>query len=180
MYAFARAWAFSKVTSVFSMDWPMSLKCCLTAAPMSMRFRVAPRRPASSTALSRVRSVVPKQGMVTAMMSLAGRSSSFMATAVMRMARVESSPPDRPTTAAPAWVCSSRFFSPRAARRMISSQCSSRAASSSGIKGVGLTGRVRVVVPGSREKNVRPTPRQLMSFTGSRWGGVKVFIRRRS
>ena len=63
---------------------------------------------------------------------------------------------------------------------MISSQCSSRSALSSGMKGVGLMWRVRVVVHGSRENYVRPTPRQLMSFTGSRWGGVKVFIRRRS
>ena len=74
----SRAWPFSKVTEWSSMDWPMSLKCTFTASPMSMRFRVAPSRWASSTALSRVRSVVPKQGMVTAMMSLAGRSSSFM------------------------------------------------------------------------------------------------------
>ena len=130
----------------------MSRKCCFTAAPMSMRFRVAPSRPASSTALSRVRSVVPKQGMVTAMMSLAGRSSSFMATAVIRMARVESSPPDRPTTAALAPVCSSRFFRPRADRRMISSHRFRRSPASSGIKGRGLTGLVRVVVHGSREK----------------------------
>ena len=88
------------------------------------------------------------------------------------MARVESSPPDRPTTAAAAWVCSSRFFSPRADRRRISSQCSSRRLLSSGMKGVGLTGRVRVVVPGSRVKGT----------VSIRLSGLarKVVMRRRS
>ena len=148
----SRAWLFSKVTSWSSMDWPMSLKCCRTAAPMSMRLRVAPSRSASSTALSRVRSVVPKQGMVTAIMSLAGRSIMRMATLVMRMARVESNPPDRPTTAACAPLCSMRFLRPSAARRMISSQCSLHSVPSSGTKGRGLTWRVRVVVHGSRAK----------------------------
>ena len=84
-----------------------------------------------------MRSVVQKQGMVTAMMSLAGRSSSRMATAVMSTARVESSPPDSPTTTAAARVCSMRFFSPKAAILRISSHRSARPAASSGTKGVG-------------------------------------------
>ena len=46
-----------------------------------------------------VRLVVPKQGMVTAVMSVRGRPSKSMALAVMSRAKVESSPPDSPTTA---------------------------------------------------------------------------------
>ena len=148
----SRAWPFSKVTEWSSMDWPMSLKWTFTASPMSMRFRVAPRRSASSMALSRVRSVVPKQGMVTAMMSLAGRSSSFMATAVMRMARVESRPPDRPTTAVLARVCSRRLVRPRAAIFRISLHRSARSPASSGTKGLGETYRVSLVLPSSSSK----------------------------
>ena len=67
-----------------------------------------------------MRSVVLKQGMVTAIMSLAGRSIMRMATLVMRMARVESNPPDRPTTAVLAWVWARRFFRPLAAMFKIS------------------------------------------------------------
>ncbi len=162
------------------MDWPMSRKWTFTASPMSMRFRVAPSRWASSTALSRVRSVVPKQGMVTAMMSLSGRSSSFMATAVMRMARVESRPPDSPTTAVRARVCSSRFFRPRAAIFRISLHRSARSSASAGTKGLGETYRVSFVSPTFRWKETRPTPRQWASAMGSRAGGVKVVLRRRS
>ena len=64
-----------------------------------------------------VRSVVPKQGMVTAMMSLAGRSrASAWATAgnKHRQGGVPGRRTD-PTTAVLAWVCSRRFFRPRAA-----------------------------------------------------------------
>ena len=71
----SRACPFSKVTSWLSMLWPMSWKWDLTLLPMSMIFSVAPIRSASTSALERVRSVVPKQGMVTAMISVAGRPS---------------------------------------------------------------------------------------------------------
>ena len=168
----SRAWAFSKVTSWLSMAWPISLKCTFTASPTSTTFRVAPMCSASSSALERVRWVVPKQGMVTAIMSEAGRSKSFMAMPVMRMARVESRPPDRPMTAVLAPVCSSRFFRPRAAIFRISSHRSARCASSWGTKGEGETSLVREVSPGSREKDAW-APYSL-STVG------KVFIRRRS
>ena len=48
------------------MDWPMSAKCRSTAAPMFTSINCAPSSRASSSALERVRRVVPKQGMVTA------------------------------------------------------------------------------------------------------------------
>ena len=151
----SRAWPFSKVTSWSDMDWPMSSKWTFTARPMSMVFRVQPSRSARSTALDLVRSVVPKQGMVTAMMSVAGRWSICMATAVMRTARVESSPPESPTTAVLAPVCSSRFLRPRAATYKISLHRSARSALSAGTKGVGETGRVRWVSLRSRPKGMR-------------------------
>ena len=47
--------------------------------------------------------------MVAARISLRGRPSMSKARAVMSRARVESSPPDSPTTAQEAPVCSSRF-----------------------------------------------------------------------
>ena len=155
------------------MDCPMSPKWTFTARPMSMAFRVQPSRSASSTALDFVRSVVPKQGMVTAMMSLAGRPSICMDTAVMSTARVLSSPPDRPTTAVLAPVCSSRFFSPRAAMHRISLHRSARSAASCGTKGVGETGRVRWVSVRSMSKEIRQT-------SGVPAAGWKVFMRRRS
>ena len=133
----SRAWAFSYVTSWSSMDWPMSRKWLFTDSPMGMVRSVAPIRSARRTALFRVRSVVPKQGMVMAMMSLAGRPSIPMARAVISRARVESRPPERPTTAVRAPVCSSRFFSPRAAMVRISWHRSARSAAFSGMKGVG-------------------------------------------
>ncbi|KAF5083545.1 hypothetical protein DSECCO2_87970 [anaerobic digester metagenome] len=87
---------------------------------MSTVFRVAPSRSAKITALFFVRSVVPKQGMVTATMSVMGRSSIFRARPVISTASVESSPPDRPTTAVFAPVCSSRCLRPRDAINKIS------------------------------------------------------------
>ena len=133
----------------------MSLKWLRTLAEISTVRRVVPSRSASSTALDLVRSVVPKHGMVTAMMSVAGRSSIPMASAVISSARVESRPPERPTTAVLALVCSSRFLRPRAATYKISLHRSARSALSSGTKGVGETGRVRWVSPRSRSKPIR-------------------------
>ena len=127
----------------------MSAKCCSTALPMFTSRKSVPSSAASSSALERVRLVVPKQGMVTAKIPLRSRPSRSKALAVMRTARVESSPPDSPTTAQGALVCSSRFLRPRAAMVRISSQRSPRRDSSVGRKGVGEMGRVRVVVDGS-------------------------------
>ena len=138
-----------------------------------MIFSVAPIRSASSSALDFVRAVVPKQGMVTATMSLAGRFSIPMARAVTSRARVESSPPERPTTAVLAPVCSSRFFRPREAIRRISSHRSARPAASSGTKGDGETYRVSRV---SSTGSVKPH-RQI---SGGSLPKVKVLVRRRS
>ena len=77
----------------------MSRKWTFTASPMSMVRKSVPMRSASSWALDLVRLVVPKQGMVMAVMSVMGRPSMAMARAVISRARVESRPPDRPTTA---------------------------------------------------------------------------------
>ena len=142
----------------------MSSKWTFTARPMSMVLRVQPSRWASSTALDRVRSVVPKQGIVTAMISLAGRSSISMDRAVMSTARVESSPPDRPTTAVFAPVCSSRFFRPRAAIYKISLHRSARSFWSWGTKGVEDTGRVSRVSASSRSKAMRQISRLLSAL----------------
>ena len=68
-----------------------------------------------------------------------------MARAVTSRARVLSKPPERPTTAVLALVCSSRFLRPRAAMVRISSHRAERSASFSGIKGVGETYR-RILV----------------------------------
>ena len=151
----------------------MSLKWLRTLAEISTVRRVVPSRSASSTALDLVRSVVPKHGMVTAMMSVAGRSSICMASAVISTASVESRPPESPTTAVRAPVCSSRFLRPRAAMHKISLHRASRLSASSGTKGVGETGRVSRVLVTGRSKLIRHT-------SGPPPGKVKVFIRRRS
>ena len=141
----SRAWPFSKVTDRSSMDWPMSRKWTFTASPMSTVSKVVPMRSARISALDLVRLVVPKQGMVTARMSVMGRSSMAMARAVMSRARVESSPPDSPTTAVLAPVWARRFFSPRADRVKISWHRAARSPWSAGTKGFLATGRVSVV-----------------------------------
>ena len=174
----SRAWAFSKVTSWSSMLWPISRKWLRTVSPMGMVWRVAPMRSARSAALFLVRSVVPKQGMVTAMMSLAGRWSIPMARAVISRARVLSRPPERPTTAVFAPVCSSRFFRPRAAMVRISSHRPARSASFSGIKGVGETYRVSLVSQGVNSAQAWETAPLRPSWNS--YAGGKVVRRRRS
>ena len=99
-----------------------------------------------------VRWVVPKQGMVTAKISDRGRPSSSMARAVMSSARVESKPPDRPTTAVLALVWASRFFRPSAARVRISRHRAARSPWSAGTKGLGAMGRVSRVSVRSNSK----------------------------
>ena len=66
---------------------------------MSTRRKVVPSSSPNLVALSRVRSVVPKQGMVRVTISVLGRPSIFMALLVIISAKVESRPPDRPMTA---------------------------------------------------------------------------------
>ena len=110
------------------------------------------------TALFFVRLVVPKQGMVTATMSVMGRSSIFMARPVISTAKVESRPPERPTTAVFAPVCSSRCLRPRDAMSRISRHRASRSSLPSGTKGWGATYRVRVVSVRVREKGMDSTP----------------------
>ena len=165
------------------MSWPMSLKWLRTEAEISTVLRVAPMRSARMTALFFVRSVVPKQGMVTAMISVMGRSSIFIARPVMSTARVESRPPERPTTAVLAPVCSSRCFRPREASSKISRQRSSRSSLSSGTKGMGATYRVSLVGETVREK-VAPQGASASSITwvrrrsyASRWISISEINR---
>ena len=131
----------------------MSLKWLRTLAEISTVFSTAPIRSARITALFLVRSVVPKQGIVTAMMSVMGRSSIFMARPVTSTASVESSPPESPTTAVLAPVCRSLCFKPREAMRRISRHRSSRSSFPSGTKGMGATYRVSFV---SETVSVKP------------------------
>ena len=139
------------------MSWPISLKWLRTEAEMSTVRRVAPICSARMTALFFVRSVVPKQGMVTATISVMGRSSIFMASPVMSTASVESRPPERPTTAVLAPVCSSRCLRPRDAMSKISRHRASRSSLPSGTKGWGATYRVSFVSETVREKGISCT-----------------------
>ena len=102
--------------------------------------------------LERVRLVVPKQGMVMAIMSLGSRPSTLQARTATSKARQESNPPEIPTTAHLAWVCSIRLARPSAWMRKISSQRSARAASFCGTNGVGETNRVSGVSATSKSK----------------------------
>ena len=88
----------------------MSSKWTFTARPMSMRRRVQPSRSASSTALSRVRSVVPKQGHGDGDDIRGGTAQKAHGHHGDEHRQRGVRPPDRPTTAVLARVCSSRFF----------------------------------------------------------------------
>ena len=90
----------------------MSARCCLTDAEMSILRISVPRALASATELFSVRSVVPKQGMVTEMMSVAGRESNFIARAATSSARLLSVPPLTPITTLAALVCCMRLRKP--------------------------------------------------------------------
>ncbi len=69
-----------------------------------------------------------------------------------QQSQTESSPPEIPTTAHLAWVCSIRLARPSAWMRKISSQRSARAASFCGTNGVGETNRVSGASATSKSK----------------------------
>ena len=135
---------FSYVTSCTTGSCPISEKWIFTAFLMSTSTNVAPRHSISFTALSYVRSVVPNPGMVTAMIPLRSLPDKSNARTVTRSARVESSPPEIPTTAL-AFVCSKRFFNPIAWIIRISSHRLSLVFLSPGTNGAGSTKRVSFV-----------------------------------
>ena len=90
----------------------MSEKWRFTASLMLISLQEIPRVRISSQELLYVRSEVPKQGMVTPQTSDAGRPSRRMASTDTSSARVESSPPEMPTTAFALPRMDSRCFSP--------------------------------------------------------------------
>ena len=104
--------------------------------------RVTPSDFTSLTALVYVLSVVPKPGMVMAMMPFRSRLSLSKASTQTSSARVESRPPLTPMTMVSALVCSMRLASPSLCIHSISSQLSP-SLSPRGTKGSGLTLRMR-------------------------------------
>ena len=94
----SRACEFSYVTSCTFMSCPISAKCCLTAAVIDISREVTFSDFISSTALSCVRSVVPKPGIVTPMIPLRSNPSTSNVRTATRRASVESNPPDMPIT----------------------------------------------------------------------------------
>ena len=82
----------------------MSLKWLWTVLAMSISVKLTASSSHKISALLRVRWVVPKQGMVTASTSLAGRPSCFMARTATSRARQLSNPPEMPMTAVLAWA----------------------------------------------------------------------------
>ena len=86
------------------------------------------------------------------MISVLGRFSKSIARAVTQRAKVESSPPEIPTTAVLARECSRRFFKPRDWMDNIVSQRFFRALCSDGINGLGSMILVRLVFSTGREK----------------------------
>ena len=92
------------------------------------------------TALFLVRSVVPKQGMVTATMFCLGSPTLSMAWAQASMTRVESTPPETPMTGRQQFVYSMRFMRPVA--WMSRQRAANSAMPSSGTKGSRFIRRV--------------------------------------
>ena len=82
----------------------MSAKWLRTVAVMGTSWKVTPSSSHSVWALLRVRLVVPKQGIVTARMSVVARCSIRMARTVTSSARQLSRPPEMPITAVLAWA----------------------------------------------------------------------------
>ena len=84
-----------KVTNISKMASPEGCGC---KSGISTVRRVAPIRSARMTALFLVRSVVPKQGIVTAKISVLGRPRRSAVFAATKSASVESKPPEMPIT----------------------------------------------------------------------------------
>ena len=90
----------------------MSAKCCLTESTMLISLISHPRSSMSLWEFPFVLPVVPKPGMVIPIRVFDGSPRFFTAWADTRSARVESSPPDTPTTMQAAWVASSLLSRP--------------------------------------------------------------------
>ena len=103
-------------------------------------------------ALVFVRSVVPKQGMVTQMIPRLSRLSMSKALTVTRSASVESRPPEMPMTAVLQLMWRSLCFRPRAWSVRISSLLEARSSESSGTNGILSILLVRFVSPISMSK----------------------------
>ena len=82
-----------------------------------------------------VLSVVPKQGIVIAIISSKSSSQSLKASYVSKSAKVESKPPDKPKTALVVRVCFNRFAKAWASIETISLQRISKFALQEGING---------------------------------------------
>jgi hypothetical protein len=82
----------------------MSAKWLCTVLAISISLKETCSSSHRISALLRVRFVVPKQGMVTASTSRAGRPSCFMARTATSSARQLSKPPEMPMTAVLAWA----------------------------------------------------------------------------
>ncbi len=130
----------------------MSAKWLRTVPVMSIWRNSTPSSAQSTSAFERVRFVVPKQGMVTASTSAAGRPSRCIARTATSRARQESSPPEMPITALLAWTCSSRRARPAACMVRICSHRPARSGPSGGRNGAGETGLVSTVSQGASEK----------------------------
>ena len=150
----------------------MSAKCRFTESVISTVRKSTPSSRQSVSALDLVRTVVPKQGMVTAMTSRRGRPSRSVVRTMHSSARQESNPPEMPTTSFFARAACIRVASPSACMVRISSQRRLRSALSSGTKGCGSIRRVSTVSTGSSEKYV--------SLHSPAVRLPKVFMRRRS
>ena len=149
----------------------MSAKWLLTVLVMLISAKLTPSASHKISALERVRLVVPKQGIVKATISFGSRCSTLQARTATSKARQLSSPPEMPSTAHLAWVCSMRLARPSAWMRRISSQRSARAAVSWGTNGVGETCRVRASSTGGSSNSTRVYPAV---------SGIKVVLRWRS
>ena len=140
----SRAWRFWKVRLLRSAgSRAMSRMCCSQAARMSISRSSTRTAWARQRALDSVRPVVPKPGMVTASTPSRRRPSRSKVRTATSRARVESRPPDRPSTARFTRVCSSRRARPAVWMEKISSQRMSRVAGSSGTKGWTSSRRAR-------------------------------------
>ena len=129
------ACAFSYVTSCRFGSCPISWKCCVTDAEMSISRNVHPSSIAKERAFSLVRLVVPKQGIETAVMPLGSNCIASKARTVASNAKVESNPPDRPITTWRQPIWANLFFKPFACILSIDSQRAGKSGSRGGKNG---------------------------------------------
>ena len=123
----SRACEFSYTTSCTFISWSISLKCCIQASFILTSRMVTPNDVIRSTALVCVRSVVPNPGIVTPIIPLRSQPSLSKVFTQTNNASVESKPPDIPTTALLALVCTNRCANPDTCIENISSQRSFKA-----------------------------------------------------